>query len=65
MKKMMTVKELRKMIENADENDFVFFKQEGADQDGYNEMTAARHIKGIETRKLTEEEEKKMRWFGY
>ena len=65
MKKMMTVKELRKMIENADENDFVFFMQEGADRDGYNEMTAARHIKEIETRKLTEEEEKKMRWFGY
>ena len=65
MKKMMTVKELQKMIENADENDFVFFMQEGADRDGYNEMTAVRHVKGIETRKLTEEEEKKMRWFGY
>ena len=55
MKKMMTVKELRKMIENADENDFVFFMQEGADRDGYNEITAVRHVKGIETRKLTEE----------
>ena len=59
---MMTVKELRKMIENADENDFVFFMQEGADRDGYNEMTAVRHVKRIETRKLTEEKEKKMRW---
>ena len=65
MKKMMTVKELRKMIENADENNFVYFMQEGDDRDGYNEITAVRHVKEIETRKLTEEEEKNMRWFGY
>ena len=34
MKKMMTVKELKKMLEAADENDFVFFMSEGTDQDG-------------------------------
>ena len=61
---MMTVKELKKMLETADENDFVFFMQECTNRDGYNEMTAVRNIKGIETKKLTEEEEKKMRWFG-
>ena len=62
---MMTVKELKKMLEAADENDFVFFMSEGTDRDGYNEMTAVRNIKTVEARKLTEEEEKKMRWFGY
>ena len=62
---MMTVKELRKILETADENDFMFFMQEGSDRDGYNEMTAVRGIKKVEVRKLTEEEEKKMRWFGY
>lgn len=62
---MMTVKELRKMLEAADENDFVFFMKEGTDRDGYTEMTAVRNIKEVEVRKLTEEEEKKMRWFGY
>ena len=56
---------MKKMLEAADENDFVFFMSEGTDRDGYNEMTAVRNIKTIETRKLTEEEEKKMRWFGY
>ena len=65
MKKMMTVKELKKMLEAADENDFVFFMSEGTDRDGYNEMTAVRNIKTVEAKKLTEEEEKKMRWFGY
>ena len=65
MKKMMTIKELKKMLETADENDFVFFMSEGGDRDGYNEMTAVRNIKKVEVRKLTEEEEKKMRWFGY
>ena len=62
---MMTVKELKKMLEAADENDFVFFMSEGIDRVGYTEMTAVRYIKKVETRKLTEEEEKKMRWFGY
>ena len=49
------------MLETADENDFVFFMREGTDRDGYNEMTAVRNIKKVEARKLTEEEEKKMR----
>jgi len=62
---MITVKELRKMIETADENDFVFFMGEDTDRDGFNEMAPVRHIKRVETKKLTEEEEKKMRWFGY
>ena len=65
MKKMMPVKDLRKMLDAADENDFVFFMKEGTDRDGYTEMTAVRNIKEVEVRKLTEEEEKKMRWFGY
>lgn len=65
MKKMMTVKELKKMLEAADENDFVFFMSEGMDRVCYTEMTAVRYIKKVETKKLTEEEEKKMRRFGY
>lgn len=61
---MMTVKELKEILANADDNAMVLFYEYGTDRDGWATETEAK-VKKVKVVKLTVEEiEKRKRW-GY
>ena len=62
---MMTVKELKAMIANANDNDFVFFYATEADREGWDREVKVRGIERVEAVTLTDDEVKKMTRYGY
>lgn len=62
---MMTVKDLREMLKNANDDDVVFFMTAYEDRDGYTSLIKARGIKGITTEAVTEERKAELKYYGY
>ena len=62
---MMTVKELKAMIANANDNDFVFFYATETDREGWDKEVKQRGITRVEAVTLTDDEVKKMTYYGY
>lgn len=61
---MITVKELKNLIVNANDDDVVFFYITETDRDGYFVDTPAK-VKKIETMAVSENERKKYERWGY
>lgn len=62
---MMTVKELKAMIANANDNDFVFFYVTEASREGWDREIKQRGVKRVEAVTLTDEEAKTLTYYGY
>lgn len=61
---MITVKELKNLIANANDDDVIFFYITEMDRDGYFVNTPAK-VKKIETMAVNENERKKYERWGY
>ena len=62
---MMTVKELKEKLANANDNDVVFFMSAREDRDGYWTTIKTRGIFDITTESISDERKKELEYYGY